>query len=92
MPWAIAVGNDLRMPETTGPRNAGVDFVNWYISKLHRVAHHDQAAALAFMRVANLLAPPPSVMHPAIVMRVLKGSFFPQTPQVVEAGAAASGD
>src|SRR5262249_56128511 len=24
MPWAISVGNDLRMPETIGPRNIGV--------------------------------------------------------------------
>jgi 2-polyprenyl-6-methoxyphenol hydroxylase-like FAD-dependent oxidoreductase len=76
MPWSIAVSNDLRMPETTGPRNAGVNFVNWYVSRLHRAAHHDQIAALAFLRVANLLAPPPSVMHPKIVLRVAKGNIF----------------
>jgi 2-polyprenyl-6-methoxyphenol hydroxylase-like FAD-dependent oxidoreductase len=75
-PWRIAVGNDLRMPETTGPRNAGVNFVNWYMSKLHRAAHHDHIAALAFLRVANLVAPPPSVMHPKIVLRVAKGNIF----------------
>jgi len=27
-PWAIATGNDLRMPETVGPRNTGVRAVN----------------------------------------------------------------
>lgn len=72
-PWTIAVGNDLRMPETVGPRNAGVNFVNWYMSKLHRAAHKDAQLALAFHNVANLLAPPPSVMHPRLAMRVFFG-------------------
>jgi hypothetical protein len=75
IPWSIAVGNDLRMPETVGPRNAGVNFINWYISKLHRAAHFDPIPALAFHQVGNLLAPPPSVIHPRIAWRVLRGSF-----------------
>jgi hypothetical protein len=74
MPWAISVGNDLRMPETIGPRNAGVAFVNWYMSKLHKAAHADPIPAMAFFRVANLLAPPPSVMHPKVAWRVFVGN------------------
>jgi flavin-dependent dehydrogenase len=75
IPWAISVGNDLRMPETIGPRNIGVNFINWYMSKLHKTAHADPIAALAFFRVGNLLAPPPSVLHPKIACRVLIGAF-----------------
>jgi 2-polyprenyl-6-methoxyphenol hydroxylase-like FAD-dependent oxidoreductase len=71
IPWSIAVGSDLRIPETIGPRNAGANFVNWYIAKLHKAAHRDPRASLAFLKVANLLAPPPSIMHPRMVMRVL---------------------
>jgi 2-polyprenyl-6-methoxyphenol hydroxylase-like FAD-dependent oxidoreductase len=71
IPWSIAVGSDLRIPETIGPRNAGVNFVNWYIAKLHKAAHRDPEASVAFLKVANLLAPPPSIMHPRIAMRVL---------------------
>ena len=71
IPWSIAVGNDLRMPETIGPRNARVKFINWYMAKLHKAAHEDEVPSLAFHRVANLLAAPPSVMHPRIAMRVL---------------------
>jgi hypothetical protein len=69
------VGNDLRMPETVGHRNAGVSFVNWYMSKLHKAAHTDRVPAMAFFQVANLLAPPPSVMRPAVVMRVIQGNL-----------------
>jgi len=71
IPWSIAVGNDLRMPETVGPRNAGVNFINWYMEKLHKAAHTDQVSAMAFHRVANLLEPPPSVMKPRVAMHVL---------------------
>ena len=93
IPWAIAVGNDLRIPETIGPRNAVVRFINWYMSKLHRAAHRDPVPALAFHRVANLLAPPPSVMHPRVVWRVLRGNLRPaksnRTPPFPKERAAA---
>ncbi len=74
-PWSVAVGNDLRMPEATGPRNAGVNFVNWYMSKLYRAGHADPVPAMAFHRVGNLLAPPPSVMQPSVALRVLRGNL-----------------
>jgi len=81
IPWAISVGNDLRMPETIGPRNIGVNFINWYMSKLHKTAHADPIAALAFFRVGNLLAPPPSVLHPNVAWRVLIGGYRSRTAQ-----------
>ncbi|MGH7492252.1 MAG: hypothetical protein ACREOO_07645 [bacterium] len=77
IPWAIAVGADLRIPEAVGPRNAGMKFVNRYMGKLQKAAHHDPALALAFYNVSNLLAPPSSVMHPRIVLRVLWGNLRP---------------
>jgi 2-polyprenyl-6-methoxyphenol hydroxylase-like FAD-dependent oxidoreductase len=77
IPWNIVAGSDLRIPETIGPRNAGVNFINWYMAKLHKAAHHDPVAALAFHKVGNLLAPPQSVMHPRIAARVLWGNLYP---------------
>lgn len=73
-PWNIAVGADLGFPQTVGPRGPMVKFLNWYIAKLHRAAHRDPAVALAFHKVANLIAPPPSILSPAIVWRVLRGN------------------
>jgi len=70
-PWDIAVGNDLRHPQVQGPRPAKVKFINWYIGKLHRAAEYDGTLAKAFLRVANLEAQPQSLLHPAIVSRVL---------------------
>ncbi|MFL6465341.1 MAG: FAD-dependent oxidoreductase [Bryobacteraceae bacterium] len=75
IPWSIAAGSDLRMPEVTGQRNAMVKFKNWYMTKLHRAAHHDRALTLAFLNVANLLVPPGSLVHPRIMLRVLWGNW-----------------
>jgi 2-polyprenyl-6-methoxyphenol hydroxylase-like FAD-dependent oxidoreductase len=71
IPWSIAVGSDLRIPETVGPRTMYVRIINWYMSRLHQAAHADAIASLAFHQVGNLLAPPPSVMHPRVAVRVL---------------------
>lgn len=74
-PWDIAVGNDLRHPGVTGPRSPKVRFINWYIGKLHMAARHDARLANAFLEVANLEAPPTQLLHPATVMRVLRGNL-----------------
>lgn len=74
IPWSIAVGNDLRMPQTVGPRGPAVRLINWYVAKLHQAAHHDGDLSLAFHKVANLLAPPPSLMHPRLTWRVARGN------------------
>ena len=81
IPWSIAVGNDLRMPEATGPRTFGTRVINAYMAKLHKAAHHDPEVALAFHKVGNLLAAPPSVMHPRIALRVLWGNLRPRPTQ-----------
>ncbi|HRQ40453.1 MAG TPA: monooxygenase [Chloroflexota bacterium] len=75
IPWSTAVGNDLRFPEVEGPRNGMVRFINWYISKLHHAAQHDAVVSVAFLKVVNLVEPPPSVMHPRIMWRVLRGNL-----------------
>ena len=74
-PWDIAVGNDLRHPQVQGARPAKVKFINWYIGKLHHAAEHDGVLSGAFLRVANLEAPPLSLLHPAIALRVVSGNL-----------------
>jgi 2-polyprenyl-6-methoxyphenol hydroxylase-like FAD-dependent oxidoreductase len=91
IPWSIAAGNDLRMPEAVGRRTAAVRLINWYVSKLHKAAHSDPAPALAFHRVSNLLAPPSSILSPGIAARVLWRNLAPaaENPQTRTARAAA---
>lgn len=76
IPWSTAVGNDLRFPEIAGPRTPMTRFINWYLVKLHHAAQHDAELSVAFLAVVNLLAPPPSVLRPAVVWRVLRGNLW----------------
>jgi flavin-dependent dehydrogenase len=75
MPWSISVGADLGLPCTIGPRNPAIRIINWYMRKLHRAAHHNPVATLAFHKAANLLAPPPSILHPRVIWNVLKANL-----------------
>ena len=75
-PWTIAVGGDLRFPSVDGPRTPMVQFINWYLGKLHIAARRDPELTLAFQTVAQLLAQPPSLFRPKIVLRVLRGNLF----------------
>jgi 2-polyprenyl-6-methoxyphenol hydroxylase-like FAD-dependent oxidoreductase len=81
IPWSIAVGNDLRMPETIGRRTFAVKAINAYVAKLHKAAHFDPVVALAYHKVGNLLAPPPSILAPRIALRVLWGNLRAHSKQ-----------
>jgi 2-polyprenyl-6-methoxyphenol hydroxylase-like FAD-dependent oxidoreductase len=75
VPWDIAVGNDLRHPAVEGARPAFVRFINWYIGKLHVAAQHDAKLTNAFLRVANLVASPATLLGPSVALRVLLGNL-----------------
>lgn len=72
VPWSTAVGNDLAFPEVEGPRPFPTRLINWYLGHLHRTACDDADVSIAFLRVVNMLAPPPTILHPKIVWRVLR--------------------
>lgn len=72
-PWTTAVGSDLRMPETRGPRSPIGSFIDRYVARLHRAARHDRQLALAFHQVSNLTAPPSALFAPAVLWRVIRG-------------------
>jgi 2-polyprenyl-6-methoxyphenol hydroxylase-like FAD-dependent oxidoreductase len=74
VPWQLAVGGDLAIPSVPGRRAASVRFVNAYLGRLFRAAPADTKVALAFVRVAHLVAQPPSLFAPSLIARVLWGS------------------
>ena len=72
VPWSITVGEDFRYPEVQGTRPGGTRFLHWYIGRVHRMSHHDPRVFGAFLKVMNMLAPPPSLLAPSIAWRVLR--------------------
>lgn len=73
-PWRIAVGGDFGHPSTVGPKPLGTDQLNGYMQRVVRAAHASVPVARAFNRVLNLVDPPTSLLHPAVVVRVLRES------------------
>jgi 2-polyprenyl-6-methoxyphenol hydroxylase-like FAD-dependent oxidoreductase len=83
VPWDIAVGGDLAFPGVQGRRTPKVRLINAYLARLHAAAAHDASLASAFLRVAGLVAPPQSLLHPGVAARVLWGSLHPATASTV---------
>lgn len=73
-PWSISTGNDLRFPKVEGERTMTMKLLNRYLARYHRAAVHDPVLGAAFIRAANLLDSPRSLLAPGLVMRVLRGS------------------
>jgi 2-polyprenyl-6-methoxyphenol hydroxylase-like FAD-dependent oxidoreductase len=72
MPWQLTAGEDFRFPETIGPKQAGTDFINAYVSRVNRASHSDPVVYRAFLEVMNLMKPASSLMHPRILWRTLR--------------------
>lgn len=73
VPWDITVGNDLRFPEVDGPRTARIRILNAYLARLHRAAAVDRVVGETFLKVANFLTPPQSLVTPRMLWRVWRG-------------------
>jgi 2-polyprenyl-6-methoxyphenol hydroxylase-like FAD-dependent oxidoreductase len=79
IPWGIAVGNDLKMPQARGKRTLVGRLLGWYIGKLHKLGHRDAQASVAFLRVAQLLDEPSALLQPKLALRVLTGGLVSET-------------
>ena len=73
-PWQLAVGEDFRYPQTTGPKPAGIDLLNRYVAAVHRATLVDPEVGRAFAKVMNLMAPPSSLMTPGMMVRVWRAN------------------
>ena len=72
-PWTIATGEDLKYPQVEGKRPPGFKLVNRYMERAHAACAKDPVVLRRFFDVANLLAPPTSMMSPKVAWRVALG-------------------
>jgi 2-polyprenyl-6-methoxyphenol hydroxylase-like FAD-dependent oxidoreductase len=73
-PWQITAGGDFSYPETAGKKAPGTDAINRYITKVQRATHTSPEVTDAMLAVQNLVAPPPSLMKPAMMRKVLRAA------------------
>jgi len=88
MPWDMSAGGDLSFPGVPGRRTLKVRLLGAYLTRLHAAAAHDAHLATSFMQVAGLVAPPQSLLHPGILVRVLRGGRRRRRPSAVAASTA----
>ena len=70
--WMVATGEDMRWPGTEGGTASVADrVVRRYLDRVVAAATVDPVANRAFFRVVAMLAPPTSLMRPALAWRVL---------------------
>jgi 2-polyprenyl-6-methoxyphenol hydroxylase-like FAD-dependent oxidoreductase len=88
VPWQIAAGGDRRFPGVPGRADRRTRLLNGYVTRVQRAAAVDPAVGTAFLRVANLEAPPASLMSPSVLARVVRSSRRPrvEAPRPVPAG------
>ncbi|WP_219460826.1 NAD(P)/FAD-dependent oxidoreductase [Nonomuraea rhizosphaerae] len=82
-PWDIVVGGDLRLPGVQGQLTPRIRLVNTYLDRFHPAAAHDADLATRFIRVANLLEAPPSLLSPAALLRVFRNGAPRALPALV---------
>lgn len=75
-PWQITVGNDMRLSPGPDRRPRFLRFLHWYLGKLQIGARTDPALTYAFQRVGNLFDPPPSLLKPTVVWRVIRATLL----------------
>ena len=70
-PWTMAAGADFADPRAAGDKPRGTDLINRYLARVVLACHTSPRVARQFFAVQNLLAPPQSLMAPAMVARVI---------------------
>ena len=84
----VACGNDRELPHVQGERSRMDRFMSWYIGKLHLAAQNDAALSIVFLKVVNMMAPMPYLIHPAVMLRVLAGNIARKLSAKPKAGPA----
>ena len=73
-PWAVATGQDLRMPTSVGRQSRRQAAVSAWASALgRRAVQGDRRAHRVLMRTYHLESPPVALLHPALVASVAFG-------------------
>lgn len=68
LPWAIAVGADLRQPTSTGRQNRAQRLTSAWVRELTRqAAHGSNRAHLTVQRLSHLVGSPAALVHPALL-------------------------
>ncbi|MFH8573734.1 FAD-dependent oxidoreductase [Streptomyces sp. NPDC017993] len=76
-PWTLSSNSDLMWNPHHQPITARI--AHWYNKHLFEVSVRDARVWSRFVRVANMVAPPTVLFHPAVVAKVIRQALFRRT-------------
>ncbi len=72
--WQMTTGADFSLPATHGPKAPGTDLLNRYMPHVFRAAQMSDKVSLRVVEVTTLLRPAPTLLTPAMMVAVFRGS------------------
>jgi 2-polyprenyl-6-methoxyphenol hydroxylase-like FAD-dependent oxidoreductase len=88
-PWQIAVGSDFAYRECSGPKPAGTNLLNRYMTRVLLAAQVSPEVNTAVILVQNLLKPPSILMRPTMMMKVWRAARVAERRVEVDAAWSA---
>jgi 2-polyprenyl-6-methoxyphenol hydroxylase-like FAD-dependent oxidoreductase len=69
LPWLMATGEDLRFPQTSGPRpGPAARLLQRYLDRVIRASTDTPVVGRSFLRVAHLVASPATLFRPRVLL------------------------
>lgn len=90
-PWAVAIGQDLQMPSSSGRQTWMQAAVSaWASAVARRAVHGDTRAQQVLMSTYHLEGAPIALLHPTLIASVVRGRLLraeapPRRPAVLDA-------
>jgi len=77
--WTLATSSDLMFDPGSQPAAARI--AHWYNTRLFSVCTRDQEAWTRVVRVINMVAPPATLFHPAVIAKVIRRPASSRAPR-----------
>jgi len=71
LPWRLAIGEDLRYPQTTGERSWGFGALSWYTEQIQVLSSRDTRVYGRFLLVLHLFRGLDTLFAPSVVAAVI---------------------
>jgi 2-polyprenyl-6-methoxyphenol hydroxylase-like FAD-dependent oxidoreductase len=80
--WRVATSGDLKRQATSGASRIVQRWQRRYLDRVFAAALEHREVNLATLRVLHMLAPPTSLLHPAVAVQALRVRRRPMSPVV----------
>ncbi len=79
-PWDMTHTVDLSYPDVPGHRSLKTRIGQAYLTRVQTAATRDGTITAAYMRAAGMIDPPNTLMHPRLILKVLRKSWHGPAP------------